>query len=479
MNKSKLSVRRGSLTLVISAVVILAVIFLNLICGAVPAIYTKFSMTELYEVGEASKNILSSLEDEITVYTVVSHGKEDQMISEYLEKYKDYSDKITLKTVDPAIYPNFLSQYTDENVDASLTTIIVENKAKDLSKVIYYNDIFYDSYGLSYEEFIYAYRYYGDYFTSYFQSQLSIENKLTSGVDFVTSGISSVIYSVTGHGEASVGSTVRALIRDENFELSELALKTVTAVPENASALIIYSPKNDFEAAEISVLEKYIENGGRIIAFTDVTNGALPNFDEFTAKYGLTRDSGKLVCEGDPYHRGANDFGIYYSWLFPVMAENSYSSKLQNGTVRMVDSNPIMLASEAPEGVTLSALITTTSKGYLKSLDANTLEKEDGDSEGTFNIGAEAVISNGNKAGHLLLFTSSDIINGGTVQYYSNVPYFMAILTELCEKASSVTIGSQSLQIEPRTVSKARADMWGMILRGSRPIGILLYGVYG
>ncbi len=477
VKKSKLSVRRGGFTVIVTAAILLTVIFINLAVGAIPAAYTKFSETSLYDVSETSKKYLSELNDEIVFYTVVTHGSEDKMLEEYLEKYSEYSSKITLKNIDPAVYPNFLEAYTEETVDAALPTVIVENKSKQLSRVIYYNDIFYDSYGFSYEEFSYYYRYYGSYFTSYFESAFSIENKLTSALDYVTTGISHTIYSTTGHGEAQIDSIVSSLIRDENFNLENLPLKTVAEIPADASAVIVYAPSNDLEPSEIEILEKYINRGGKVIALTTSKNGVLSNFDRFTEEYGLSRDGDKIICEGDADHRGQSATGILYSYLFPIITENRYSSKISNGTLIMHDTTPILLSEEAKDGVTLSSLITSSDKGYLKPSNAETYEKSDGDPEGSYNLAAQAEITNGENTGHLILFGSADIINGNTVQYYSNISYFMAILTELCEKPSSVTIGSQSLQIQPLTVSESASDIWALIIVAIVPASVLIYGI--
>lgn len=113
------------------------------------------SATKLYSLTGDTKDRVSKLDEDITIYVLNSKKSKDAKIDETINRYKDLSSHIKVKYVDPATSPKFYQDYTDTT--PTTNSLIIESKNR--SKVIDYNDIYeYDS--LSY--------YYG------YQSQSSI-----------------------------------------------------------------------------------------------------------------------------------------------------------------------------------------------------------------------------------------------------------------------------------------------------------------
>lgn len=198
-----------------------------------------------------------------------------------------------------------------------------------------------------------------------------------------------------------------------------------------------------------------------------------------TNLYGFAKSLGLeykdvLVLEGSKDNYVQAQYNI-----LPTVAANDFSSALGSNTyLLMMYCNALTLAETAPEGVTLTELLTTSVKSYAKAeITKDTkIEKEEGDEEGKFVVGAMATKTTNNETSKFVWISSQYFLDSRYSSYCSNISYFMAILTDLCEKESSVTINAKSLQIEALTVSEASANLWGIILIAVIPLAVLVTG---
>ena len=200
-------------------------VVVNLVVTALPAKYTSIdcSATKLYSLTNDTKDRVSKLDEDITIYVLNSKKSKDAKIDETINRYKDLSSHIKVKYVDPATSPKFYQDYTDTT--PTTNSLIIESKNR--SKVIDYNDIYeYDS--SSY--------YYG------YQSQSSItgydaEGQITSAIEYVTMDADElpVIYQITGHNETEIGSNFQSVVSKANANLKSLELFNEEKVPEDAT----------------------------------------------------------------------------------------------------------------------------------------------------------------------------------------------------------------------------------------------------
>lgn len=81
------SFRAGGYSLAAAAVVVAIAVAINLVVGALPADWTKIDLTStgLYSLSSQTQQMVSALEDEVTVYWIVQSGTEDDTIGELLE----------------------------------------------------------------------------------------------------------------------------------------------------------------------------------------------------------------------------------------------------------------------------------------------------------------------------------------------------------------------------------------------------------
>lgn len=465
----------GGYSVIVTAIVVAIVIIVNLAVKLLPTRYTKYSTSTvgLYDISDTSRELLSKVKDKLSIYVVAEADYTDEVIREYVAKYAGLNSAISWSEVDPAVKPGFLSQYTDESLSSQQTHLVLVNKENGRSRVIPYSDIYYQKY--TQQELLYYQMYYGTVPDN--PTYFSIENELTSAVDYLTAEKLPTVYYVSGHGETEIDSTVAGLIEDENISLVELPLATKGEVPSDADVVIINSATKDFTEDEIKALEAYTSKGGNVLMTSfynsELEDRNLANLYGFAKSLGLEYKD-VFVFEGsaDKYVQAAYN-------ILPTVAGDKYSSALGSNTyLVMLSCNAISLSENAPEGVTLTELLTTSVKGYGKSeiTEDTKVEKEEDDEEGKFVLGAMAEKTEDGISSKLVWFTSPAILDSRYSSYYSNVSYFMAVLTDLCEKESSVTINAKSLQIEALSVSEASANVWGIILIGVIPLAVLLSG---
>ena len=95
---ASLSLRGGSYSLILTAVVLALVIVLNILAGALPENLTKYDMsaTKLYSVTGNTRAVISALEDDVTIYWIVQAGEEDDVIENLLGRYEGLSDHMDM-----------------------------------------------------------------------------------------------------------------------------------------------------------------------------------------------------------------------------------------------------------------------------------------------------------------------------------------------------------------------------------------------
>ena len=102
------------------------------------------------------------------------------------------------------------------------------------------------------------------------------EQDLTNGLITVIEGVQQTVYFLEGHGEKEhTGadrdgySTVSDSLRLDNFEVESLVLAQQTAVPEDATVLVVAGPQTDLLPGELDALRVYLDRGGKLLVLVD------------------------------------------------------------------------------------------------------------------------------------------------------------------------------------------------------------------
>lgn len=452
--------QNGAMASVLTALVLVAVILVNLMVGKLPSKYTQWDMSQngLYSIGDITKDLLAGLEQDVTFYYLAQSGYESESVVTFLDRYTQESKHLSWEQKDPAVYPTFAQQYGAQT--ASEGSIIVVSG--DRSKVIDSNDL-------------YTYDYSNYYTTGIYDVLFDGEQQLTSAVYYVTTEDLPRVYTLTGHGEQQLTGEQESALNMQNIELVDLSLVSAESIPEDAAAVLIAGPTVDYTTEDVQLLRDYLSSGGKLIFLSD-SSDSTPNLNALMAEYGLSKLDGLVVEGNSSYHaRGFN----YY--LLPEIESHEATSGLANLYVMLPYAQAIQ-TSEL-ENVTVDSLLTTSSSAYNKAAgyDMATTDKEEGDQEGPFDLAVAATRTENEDEGieSQVIWVSSVALLDQNVNASvggGNDQFLLGCVSWLSGQDSSILIAAKSLSSDTLTVSAGDAAFWGNLTTIVLPVICLIAG---
>lgn len=445
-------------TAILAAAIVLAVL-LNLLVGALPKKYTEFDLSEakMYTLGDSSKKLVQCLDQDVTVYYLCETGSEDAILTKLLDHYADESSHFRWEQKDPAIYPTFAAQYGASDVSTG-SLIVVSGE----------NNVVLDAADL------YEYDYSDYYTTGSANVTFGGEKQITSAIYKLTAAEETHAYYTTNHGEQALTSSLTEALEAQNITAQPLDLLTST-IPDDCDLLIINDPTSDFASDglvdEISQLQTYLENGGRVLL---TTNGydETPNLDAVMAQFGLAREAG-LVVEGDSSHAL---YGYPYS-LFPDYGTTDESTALDgvNRSTHVMLSVAQGITVTETDGVTAESLLNTSEDAYSKlNFDtSSTTDKENGDTDGPFSL---AVWARNETTGAEVIWIGCP--NMDNEQLYQSIPGNLTFLQGCAASmvGQDILIDTKALEASPITISASTATTLGLVFVFVLPAAVLIAG---
>ena len=460
---NKKYLKNGSYSSVMIVVFVAIIIVINMIVGNLPSKYTQLDISaeKLYTIGDETKAMLKDLDKDVTIYQIAQDGSEDETISNLLQRYADESDHITVEVKDPVVNPKFVSEYTTDNLSSNSLIVV----CGDRSKVVNYNNIYQSE--LDYNTY------------SYKTTGFDGEGQITSAIAYVTSEDLPILYTLEGHGEQELDSTIKEDVEKANMDIQSLNLLTEGSVPDDASCLLINSPTSDFSDDEKDAIITYLENGGKAMIFSDYTGTEMKNFDAVLENYGVKRAEG-LVFEGDSQHYAMQM--PYY--LVPTVESTDITSEVASSGyyILMPYAQGIQKTDDVRDTVNIESLLTTSDSAYSKvNMNGGTLEKEDGDVDGPFDLGVSITESvEDGKETHIIYFTTANLLQSEVNQMVSggNEKLVMAAFSSLVdsETTTTVSIPSKSLEVSYLTLTAYDASFWKICVIGLIPGAFLVIG---
>lgn len=460
---NKKYLKNGSYSSVMIIVFVAIIIVINMIAGNLPSKYTQLDISaeKLYTIGDETKAMLKDLDKDVTIYQIAQSGSEDETISNLLQRYADESEHITVEVKDPVVNPKFVSEYTTDNLSSNSLIVV----CGDRNKVINYNNIYQSE--LDYNTY--------NYNTTGFDG----EGQITSAIAYVTSEDLPILYTLEGHGEQELDSTIKEDVEKANMDIQSLNLLTEGSVPDDASCLLINSPTSDFSDDEKDAIITYLENGGKAMIFSDYTGTEMKNFDAILENYGVKRAEG-LVFEGDSQHYAMQM--PYY--LVPTVESTDITSEVASSGyyILMPYAQGIQKTDDVRDTVNIESLLTTSDSAYSKTdMSSGTLEKEDGDVEGPFDLGVSITESvEDGKETHIIYFSTANLLQGEVNQMVSggNEKLVMAAFSSLVdsETTTTVSIPAKSLEVSYLTLTAYDASFWKICVIGLIPGAFLVIG---
>lgn len=455
------SMKIGGYSLLISVVVIAIAVAINYFAGELPSTVTKIDLSDsqIFTISEQTEKIVKNIDQDVTLYLIAVTGEEDTRITEVLGRYKALNDKIKVVYKDPGLYPNFTGNYTEDTLSSN--SIIVESALR--SKVISYDEIYVTDTS-------------GYYTTGSVSYSFNAENMITGAINYVTTEDLPILYSLTGHGEAEIVSSLQESIDNENIEVKSLSLLETEAVPEDCDCLLISGPTSDISEEEATVIAEYLENGGKMLLFTDFAENTLTNLLGLMENYGVT-GSNNVIYEGS-----SNNYYMYPYYLLPEKGSHDITDPLINGNYHILQpiSHGITIQDSYRSTLNITGLLNTTDGAYAKTdpNNAAAMEKEDGDIAGPFYTGVAITEAFDDKETRIVWFSSSSLLSESINQMVAGANYNLVLnsIGWMCDREETISIRAVDLSTETLLVTDMQKNIWSVVLCFILPVSVIVLG---
>ena len=261
-----------------------------------------------------------------------------------------------------------------------------------------------------------------------------------------------VIYFLTGHGEANLAdasprrgySKLRGALVDEFYDERTLSLGESGAVPEDATAVVIFGPTSNFLPFELEALDAYVRRGGALFVLLDPDSS--PSFVTFLERYGIHLPP---LIAVDPTKR------LYAGEMLTFRAS---ATNKPHPMIRSVNAPPIFSLARVVEmepdrakGLIATAILATSPQGWASAQEniprsGVTTFEEERDVHGPIPIAGEMTIQTGETLGHIVVFGDADFANNDLVEQGGNKDLFINAINWLAEDQGQMAARPETQQ---------------------------------
>ncbi len=333
--------KRGSLSIVITAVFICIIILINFITGLLverfPSLQFDMTASQTYQLQNDTSEYLKQLDKDITIYVLAKEESFKGGMNAYsgaqyfvqadklLKKIAAASGHVSLKFVDLSSNPTFTGKYKniDWNSDNTNNLIIVD--AGDNYTTLSLSDCF------SYDDETYS------YYGYYAYTGTKIEQAVVTGILEVTVNDKVGVDIITGSGEEeSLYSSLSTLLKQNAYDIKEINL-TTQKLRKNSKIAVLFAPTVDLSEQAVKKLSDWLDNNGEkdrtLIYMPMDVETSTPNLDVLLEDYGMKVSNGLTFCSSDEYM-------VQSPYMFLADYKSSdYTSSLKNSGIPVISYN--------------------------------------------------------------------------------------------------------------------------------------------
>ncbi len=448
---------------VITAVVVIAVILVNLIASAVDTKFPlKIDMTKdkIYEMTDETKTAMKELNTPVNAYVLCTESEAPTLIKEYINRYKSLTDKVKFEYID--IYKNqtMLMKYQQSGESVTAGDIILE--CGERHKIISVSGVKNEVTTMGSEK-LYSF---------------DLESKLTNGITYVAGLVSEdKIYFLKGHGETQ-SKGFESAISDLNHVSETISIASADSqIPDDASMVVAFMPNADFSEEECQKIDSYLDKGGKFVAVYNPGLVSCPRFEAYLTEWGITPVH-NLVCENDTTKM------VKSPVIFrPELKDHDITKNLINMDLQVLYYGSISFDtnSDNQQKATVTSLAQTSDKAVGKAnINATSAEYEEGDTRGSFDVcvlSEKDVTVNGETKKASVMAIGSMAVTDYTDER-ANVEFVKNTINYMTENTSNVSITSkiitEGLFTQPSVLVQ---DILYYLLVWIIPIGLLIAGI--
>ena len=454
-------VKYGGYATLITIAVIAGIILLNLLAGQFP-LQLDLTQDKLFSLSEQTIQFLETIKTPVKFYGLWQPGEEDKNLTDVINLYLAANKNISFELIDPDRNPGFMVRYDRERAGIFRGSLIVEGeKAFRIITPLEMYDVSYSQSGSS------------------TVTGMAIEHRITSALLYTATGEKAVVYELTGHSEIPL-SDVEMLdsIERENFTLKSLNL-LLTAIPRDASVIIMNSPSRDFTIEEAEKILDYLEQGGSFMILADYNTRELFYINEVLASYALKFDYG-IVHETDPYYVAIDPRS---EW--PDLSDHEITKPMadkRKTPVVLLEAMALSVLDAKRSTIQISLLMTSSASSFLRTnLDANSDTKLPADIPGPLALGAALIdpswVEGSGPQTRIVAIGAGSLLPLAAQGFDANRDLFLNSLNWLGNRTETISIRSKNLMLLPIRITPVQLLLFGCLFVLIIPMSFFIIGL--
>jgi len=470
MNKPNLKVlmqskgfKYGGYSSLITLGVIIGLIIVNLIVGQLK-VQADMTSSGLYTLSPQTQDVVKKLKTDVTIYALYPRGQSSQEVLGALKRYEVLSSHVKVDVVDPDQNPGFVKKYDKSGNGIPNGSLIVVGSKGD--RVINNADLYSVDFSNPQNPRVLG---------------IKVEQQVTNALLYVTSGVTPIIYELTGHSEISLGQLgLTTAIQNENFTVKSLNLLQTGSVPSDASILVIDNPQVDLSSAEVQEIHNYLTNKGHLMVMRDVGRQPLPNLNNLLSYYGVKYEDGFVIEQNANHHAANNNVE-----LLPLLKNQSILKPIQQSGTPIVIPYAMGIADTTlkTRDVKVEPLLTSSPQSYLRTdLTNNSPGKLASDVEGPITVAVainDQMVLPDQPQFRLVVVGSASFLR--PIQPYGQLPgnlnFFLNSLSWLQHRTDTIAIRSKTILQFPMRLNGTQVLIFSVLFVIFIPLVIMITGM--
>ena len=412
--------------------------------------YHRFDFTGLaqFTLTSQTKTVLEELDTPVEIVNFYSPAV-PVAVSDYarnlLAEYRNYSDQLTIRNIDPELNPDQARQYQVTQLGASYGVTVFRSEEGRR-------------------------RVYGP------QISVGAEHAFTSAILEVTGTKQRKVYFLTGHGESDIYGdydSARSGLRDNLFGVDTLDLLKTKGVPVDAAVIVIAGPRQPIGDSELMILDTFLAEGGRLFLLLN------PNPEERIRRF--LNDRWLMIEDGTVVDLSSH---VSPSIDTPLVPRDRSQFGLTDTYFPGVTA--VLPRENVPEHVVLLPLVWTSPESWLEKEFVPGVEPEfdeDMDKKGSLALGVTLTISgldgtDESKETRLVVMGDSDFASNRHFRNGNNSDLFLTSVNWLAAGEDIISVDRKVLPLRQLILDPEEARFLHFSSIGLLPLLLLLTGGY-